>query len=166
MLWVAGVGREKGSIRGRCTFAWRGHAEQSRQPRNGVYAGDRRCRGSVLSKSGRRDGRLLAYPGFVRRGALAGAHHTMTADSRQPSQPRSGPQPGDVADPADFVLAVFDDAVEQARAAMLAACGKSDTWVDAVRAALCALLAFFDRDPRRRSARMPAPSGGDGLSRL
>jgi len=52
-------------------------------------------------------------------------------------------------DPADLVLAVVDDAVEQARAVMLAACGKSDTWVDAVRAALCALLAFFDRDPNR-----------------
>ncbi len=53
------------------------------------------------------------------------------------------------ADSAECVLAVFDDAVDQARAAVLAACGESDTWVDAVRTALCALLAFLDRDPNR-----------------
>lgn len=145
MLWVAGVGRgEKGSIWGRCTFAWRGHAEHSRQPRNGVHAGDRRCRGSVLSKRG-----WSAACVSRLRSSWSVSRSTSHDDSRQPSQPRSGPQPGDVADPAGFVLAVFDDAVEQARAAMLAACGKSDTWVDAVRAALCALLAFFDRDPNR-----------------
>jgi AcrR family transcriptional regulator len=68
------------------------------------------------------------------------------------------------ADPADLVLAVFDDAVEQARAAMLAACGKSDTWVDAVRAALCALLAFFDRDPNR--ARLLVVSSFSGESAM
>jgi AcrR family transcriptional regulator len=48
----------------------------------------------------------------------------------------------------DCLLAVFDDASEQAERAMLAAYGVADCWIDGVRGALFALLTFLDSSPR------------------
>jgi len=51
------------------------------------------------------------------------------------------------ADREDCLLAVFDEVVDRRRAAMLAAYAAEDSWLDGVRAALCELLVFLDREP-------------------
>ena len=62
----------------------------------------------------------------------------MRAES--PASPQNDP---------DCLLALFDEAVAQARAGMLSAFRSADSWVDGTRAALYELLAFLDRDPDR-----------------
>jgi AcrR family transcriptional regulator len=51
------------------------------------------------------------------------------------------------ADRTDLLLAVFDEATDRAGSAMIAAYHAGDSWLDGVRAALSALLAFLDRTP-------------------
>jgi AcrR family transcriptional regulator len=51
------------------------------------------------------------------------------------------------ADREDCLLALFDEVTDRLRAAMLAACAAETSWLDGVRAALCALLVSLDSRP-------------------
>ena len=51
-------------------------------------------------------------------------------------------------DRTDLLLAVFDEAIDRVGAAITAACHHgTDSWTDGVRAAVSALLAFFEENP-------------------
>jgi AcrR family transcriptional regulator len=52
------------------------------------------------------------------------------------------------ADREDCLLALFDDLVERLGTAMLAAYASESSWLDGVRAAMCALLELLDSEPR------------------
>ncbi len=61
----------------------------------------------------------------------------------------------------DCYLATFDEAVGRAAARMIAAYETQQPWTERVRAALCALLEFFEEEPRlARLCVLDAPCGG------